>query len=78
MRRVRSEVPQHITVHRRDEAVVIAAKDFRRLRRDVARLFERCRASSIAVRHVTERDSRLGAKLQLLAAPKDLNELDVA
>ena len=31
VRRVRSEGPQHVTVHGRDEVVVITADDFRRL-----------------------------------------------
>ena len=31
MRRVRSDGPQHVTVHGRDEVVVIAAEDYRRL-----------------------------------------------
>jgi prevent-host-death family protein len=35
VRRVRSEGPQHVTVHGRDEVVVIAAEDFRRLKGDV-------------------------------------------
>ncbi len=35
VRRVRSEGPQHVTVHGRDEVVVIAAEDFRRLRGDL-------------------------------------------
>ena len=30
VRKVRSEGPQHVTVHGRDEVVVIAAEDFRR------------------------------------------------
>jgi len=34
VRRVRSEGPQHVTVHGRDEVVVIAAEDFRRLQGD--------------------------------------------
>jgi len=34
VRRVRDEGPQHVTVHGRDEVVVIAAEDFRRLRGD--------------------------------------------
>jgi prevent-host-death family protein len=34
VRRVRSEGPQHITVHGRDEVVVMAAEEFRRLRGD--------------------------------------------
>ena len=32
VRRVRSEGPQHVTVHGRDEVVVIAAEELRRLR----------------------------------------------
>lgn len=32
VRRVRSEGPQHVTVHGRDEVVVIAADEFRRLK----------------------------------------------
>lgn len=32
VRRVRSEGPQHVTVHGHDEVVVIAAEEFRRLR----------------------------------------------
>src|ERR1700723_2290464 len=31
VRRVRSEGPQHVTVHGRDEVVIIAAEEFRRL-----------------------------------------------
>ena len=31
VRRVRSDGPQHVTVHGRDEVVVISAEDFRRL-----------------------------------------------
>lgn len=34
VRRVRSDGPQHVTVHGRDEVVVIAAEDFRRLQGD--------------------------------------------
>ena len=34
VRRVRSEGPQHVTVHGRDEVVVIAAEEFRRLKGD--------------------------------------------
>jgi prevent-host-death family protein len=34
VRRVRSEGPQHVTVHGRDEVVVIAADEFRRLKGD--------------------------------------------
>jgi prevent-host-death family protein len=32
VRKVRSEGPQHVTVHGRDEVVVIAAAEFRRLK----------------------------------------------
>ena len=35
MRRVRSEGPQHVTVHGRDEVVVISAEEFRRLKGDL-------------------------------------------
>ena len=35
VRRVRSEGPQHVTVHGRDEVVVISAEEFRRLRGDL-------------------------------------------
>jgi prevent-host-death family protein len=34
VRRVRSEGPQHVTVHGRDEVVVISAEDFHRLKGD--------------------------------------------
>src|ERR1700726_2841642 len=34
VRRVRSEGPQHVTVHGRDEGAVIAAEEFRRLKGD--------------------------------------------
>jgi prevent-host-death family protein len=34
VRKVRSEGPQHVTVHGRDEVVVIAAEDYRRLSGD--------------------------------------------
>jgi prevent-host-death family protein len=34
VRRVRSEGPQHVTVHGRDEVVIIAAEDFRRIKGD--------------------------------------------
>jgi prevent-host-death family protein len=35
VRRVRTEGPQHVTVHGRDEVVVIAAEEFRRLKGDL-------------------------------------------
>jgi prevent-host-death family protein len=34
VRKVRSEGPQHVTVHGRDEVVIIAAEEFRRLKGD--------------------------------------------
>ncbi len=34
VRRVRSEGPQHVTVHGRDEVVVISAEDFYRMKGD--------------------------------------------
>src|SRR4030081_4094313 len=36
VRRVRSEGPQHVTVHGRDEIVVISAEEFRRLKGDLS------------------------------------------
>ena len=35
VRRVRSEGPQHVAVHGRDEVVVISAEEFRRLKGDL-------------------------------------------
>lgn len=35
VRKVRSEGPQHVTVHGRDAVVIIAAEEFRRLKGDV-------------------------------------------
>ena len=35
VRKVRSDGPQHVTVHGRDEVVVIAAEEFRRLKGNV-------------------------------------------
>jgi prevent-host-death family protein len=35
VRRVHKEGPQHVTVHGRDEVVVVAAAEFRRLRGDL-------------------------------------------
>jgi prevent-host-death family protein len=34
VRRARSEGPQHVTVHGRDEVVVVSAEEFRRLKGD--------------------------------------------
>jgi prevent-host-death family protein len=35
VRKVRSEGPQHVTVHGRDEVVIISAEEFRRLKGDL-------------------------------------------
>jgi prevent-host-death family protein len=35
VRRVHSEGPQHVTVHGRDEVVIISAEEFRRLKGDL-------------------------------------------
>src|SRR5580698_1408223 len=35
VRRVRADGPQHVTVHGRNEVVVVAAEEFRRLKGDV-------------------------------------------
>jgi prevent-host-death family protein len=35
VRRVRSDGPQHVTVHGRDEVVVISSEEFRRLKGEV-------------------------------------------
>jgi prevent-host-death family protein len=47
VRRVRSEGPQRVTVHGRDEVVVISAEEFRRLKGDLtgASLIEAMQAS---------------------------------
>jgi prevent-host-death family protein len=47
VRKVRSEGPQHVTVHGRDEVVVVAAEEFRRLKGNVtgAVLIEAMQAS---------------------------------
>jgi len=47
VRRVRSEGPQHVTVHGRDEVVVVAAEEFHRLKgeRSGAALIEALQAS---------------------------------
>ena len=47
VRKARSEGPQHVTIHGRDEVVVIAAEEFRRLRGELtgAALIEAAQAS---------------------------------
>src|ERR1700686_2814800 len=61
VRRVRSEGPQHVTVHGRDEVVVIAAEEFRRLKGDVtgAALVDAIQASPYRDIELEPRRSRL-------------------
>ena len=57
VRRVRSEGPQHVTVHGRDQVVIVAAEEFRRLQGELtgAALVEAMQASSC-------RDIELGSE----------------
>ena len=61
VRRVRTEGPQHVTVHGRDEVVVIAAEEFRRLKGDVtgAALVDAIQASPYRDIELEPRRSRL-------------------
>ena len=61
VRRVRTEGPQHVTVHGRDEVVVIAAEEFRRLKGDVtgAALVDDIQASPYRDIELEPRRSRL-------------------
>jgi len=61
VRKVRSEGPQHVTVHGRDEVVVIAAEEFRRLKGDVtgAALVDAIQASPYRDIELEPRRSRL-------------------
>jgi prevent-host-death family protein len=61
VRRVRTEGPQHVTVHGRDEVVVIAAEEFRRLKGDVtgAALVDAIQASPYRDVELEPRRSRL-------------------
>ena len=61
VRRVRTEGPQHVTVHGRDEVVVIAAEEFRRLQGDLtgSALVAAMRASPYRDIDVEPRRSRL-------------------
>ena len=52
VRKVRSEGPQHVTVHGRDEVVVVAAEEFRRLQG--RRFFGDARVRSPADRMLVE------------------------
>jgi prevent-host-death family protein len=61
VRRVRAEGPQHVTVHGRDEVVVIAAEEFRRLQGDLsgAALIAAMAASPYRELDIAPRRSRL-------------------
>jgi prevent-host-death family protein len=61
VRRVRAEGPQHVTVHGRDEVVVIAAEEFRRLQGDLsgAALVAALQASPYRDLDIEPRRSRL-------------------
>ena len=58
VRRVRTEGPQHVTVHGRDEVVVVAAEEFRRLEGDPsgAASITHATAQHMLVRGLIERD----------------------
>jgi len=68
VRRVRTEGPQHVTVHGRDEVVVVAAEEFRRLKgeRSGAALIEALQASP-------DRD----ADIEPRRAPMPVREVDL-
>ena len=68
VRRVRTEGPQHVTVHGRDEVVVVAAEEFRRLKgeRSGATLIEALQASPY-------RD----ADIEPLRAPMPVREINL-
>jgi prevent-host-death family protein len=61
VRRVHAEGPQHVTVHGRDEVVVIAAGEFRRLKGDLtgATLVAAMRASPYRAVDIEPRRARL-------------------
>src|ERR1700726_4590513 len=64
VRRVRSEGPQHVTVHGRDEVVVIAAEEFRRLKGQVTgqALIAAMQASPYREIDIEPRRSRLAVR----------------
>jgi prevent-host-death family protein len=64
VRRVRMEGPQHVTIHGRDEVVVVAAEEFRRLQGDVtgAALVAAMQASPYRNIDVEPKRSRLPAR----------------
>lgn len=61
VRRVRTEGPQHVTVHGRDEVVVVAAEEFRRLKGDLtgAALVAAMQASPYPEVEIVPRRSRM-------------------
>ena len=62
VRRVRSEGPQHVTVHGRDEVVVIAAEEFRRLKGELTgEGADRRNAGLAASRHRYRAEARADA-----------------
>jgi antitoxin Phd len=66
VRKAQSEGPQVITVHGADAAVVIAAKDYARLRRPKGRLVEFFRKSPlVGVELELTRDRDTGRKIEL-------------
>jgi prevent-host-death family protein len=64
VRRVRTEGPQHVTVHGRDEVVVVAAEEFRRLQGDLtgAALVAALQASPYRDIDVEPKRSRLSVR----------------
>jgi len=64
VRRVRTEGPQHVTVHGRDEVVVIAAEEFRRLTGDLTgqALVAAMQASPLREIDIEPARSRAGAR----------------
>jgi prevent-host-death family protein len=62
VRRVRSEGPQHVTVHGRDAVVVISAEEFRRLRRPDRRGPHRRHAGRTGQRHRSDSGARADAR----------------
>jgi prevent-host-death family protein len=64
VRRVRSEGPQHVTVHGRDEVVVIATEEFRRLKGNLTgeALIAVLRASPYRDTKIEPRRSRMAVR----------------
>ena len=66
VRRVHSEGPQHVTVHGRDEVVVIAAEEFRRLRGE---------QSGLALVEVMQSSPHRDIELELPRAPMPVRDV---